>query len=158
MIFDENKNWIRYSFAQPQIWNEAFSFIKGLSLHSKEKKYTLIDNIMYATITQATTRSLNEAKLEVHGDFCDLHVVIGGIEHIAVSPIDLLETISVDGDMHNDTFFYMINRKEVSTFCLTPGNFLMLFPGEGHAPLVHIDNPNSIVKKVVVKIRQDALL
>ena len=73
--------------------------------------------------------------------------------HLYYEPIaDLTETIPYDGE--KDYGMYKFDPANATALKLEPGNFIMLFPGEGHMPCIAAGENPAKVKKLVVKIHK----
>lgn len=96
-----------------------------------------------------STRVLADAKMENHHKYVDIHYVIEGSERILVSDSKTLERLS-EFSVENDCELFGI-PDEVVQVDMSAGDFLVVYPGESHAPKIAIDNEPKKIIKVVVK-------
>lgn len=86
--------------------------------------------------------------VEAHLSDIDIHIVLEGEEQVGVADISALQVTerNEEGDLID---------QEISFPCLCklqPGNVLIVFPEDAHAPKLQCGQPSS-VKKAVVKVR-----
>ncbi len=99
---------------------------------------------------ECSTRLHEEAKLENHHKYIDIHYVITGAEKILVSTRNDLERISEFSEENDCELFAIPN--DVESVELKSGEFLVVYQGESHAPKVAISGERKIITKVVVKV------
>lgn len=148
MIVDNIKNIKLYSDIPPI----AADFI--VSLHDSNitlGKHILTDKI-YANIEEYSTKLLTDAKFESHDNYIDIQLLISGHEKIAIADREKL-TISEPYDKNRDITFYSESVKSYQNIILEGTNFVMIFPHEGHAPQISLNEEAQKVLKVVVKIK-----
>ena len=109
-------------------------------------KYQFDDEIFYI-IAEYKSKPFEEAKFEAHRKYIDLQYVVSGREAIGYRHISLLEEI-VPYNEEKDIILYAGDPDMIK---LEAGNFMLLFPEDGHKPGVSIVGSEA-VKKVVVKI------
>ena len=158
MIFDLTNNWMCYMFQHSELWVAAFKYLETLTPETPDGQYPILDDDVYALVGSGETRKLgNNTMLELHWKYCDLHVPLEGMEHVVTSPIDMLETVTSYEELE-DNAVYHLDDYERTDFCLTPGHFLFIQAGEGHAPRLHVRGKSRPIKKVVIKINHEKLL
>jgi YhcH/YjgK/YiaL family protein len=158
MIFDHTSNWMYYLFQHSELWVAAFKYVDTLTPDTPDGQYQIMGDDVYALVGSGETRMLDEnTMLELHWKYCDLHIPLAGMEHIVTSPIDTLETITSYAE-NEDNAVYHLNDYERSDFALTPGHFLLIMAGEGHAPRLHVRGKPRPIKKAVIKINHEKLL
>lgn len=156
MIFDRIENWRKYfSAGVAEKLQPAFDFINGLDITSEVKKYELSGDDMFCPVSEYVTLPEANAKVEYHGEYIDIQVLISGEEYIGWSALcETPETVAFDSGC--DVGFHAYEADKVSLLRLRPGYFAMLLPGEGHAPCIASGAP-APVKKAVIKIRKSLL-
>lgn len=131
---------------------KAFRFLRANSIANlPDGRHEIDGNAIFANISTATTRAPLDIQLENHHNYADLQMVIEGEEYVYVdysSELTLKEHYCVEKDIE----FYSADSKHTSPLLLTPGRFLLLWPGEAHAPCVSVDKPQT-VRRLVVKIQ-----
>lgn len=158
MIFDLTSNWLYYMFQHSELWVAAFRFVETLTPDTPDDRYKILGDDVYALVGSGTTSQLDKnTMLELHWKYCDLHIPIEGMEHVVTSPIDMLETVT-SYEEEEDNAVYHLDDFERTDFCLTPGHFLLIMAGEGHAPRLHVRGGPRPIKKAVIKINHEKLI
>lgn len=146
MIVDNLKNIDKYS----QIPKFVIDFIKNLSNDIKLGRYELEDN-SYVNVETYDTKSINNAKFEIHKKYVDIQILLSGKEKIYIEQADKL-SMPLEYNEQKDIRFYNDNVDNSDYITLNGSNFVMIYPHEAHAPQIAIDNIPKTVKKVVVKL------
>jgi biofilm protein TabA len=156
MIFDKLENWKNY-FNSENIakLQPAFELLNTLNADSVEQRYEIDGDNMFCMVASYQTKPNNEAQIEYHREYIDIQLLISGEEFLdwatpALTPV----TLPYDSD--NDVALHATNLNDNSRLRLRPGFFAILFPNEGHAPGIAVDNITQ-VKKAVVKIHRSLL-
>ena len=126
----------------------AYDFIVNKAEGAAVGKYDL-ENGVYVSVQEYTTKARSEAKYEAHKKFIDIQMILSGKELIAVSPIEKM-TISDEYNEEKD-FMLFHHNDECTDFVLEAGDFLILYPQDVHMPGVCV-NEKSPVRKIVVKV------
>ena len=93
--------------------------------------------------------STDESRLfERHRRYLDVFTLVRGRERVDLAPADKLELREQRGD-----YWGGVCETEQS-LTLTPGSFLVLFPGDAHRPGMAVEGPEPL-SRVVFKIRID---
>ncbi len=85
--------------------------------------------------------------LEVHRDYIDIQMLLEGEELIGLKHRDDIESYSVEYDPQRDVAFS--EEAPVEFVTLHPGDFVILWPEDGHAPAMG----EGTIKKFIAKIR-----
>ena len=157
MISDQCSNWKIYSAIAPGVFKTAFDFIKTLTPDMEDKRYEICGSDIYVMVQQYTTNLLSAGKIEAHRHYIDIQTVISGTEIIGVSPLAGLKEISAF-DNEKDIEFFEYSPPPASLIKLYPGEFMLLYAGEGHMPGIAVDDKPATVKKAVIKIRRELLI
>ncbi|MBQ9432279.1 MAG: YhcH/YjgK/YiaL family protein [Kiritimatiellae bacterium] len=148
MIVDTLENADRYLGIHP-LFKAAFDFLRGSDLAAlPDGSISLVEpKKLYANVNTYLTKPVEEGQMEAHRRYIDIQCVAAGEEQIGWVPLtDQPETGTFDTD--SDIGFY---DGETSLVAMRPGQFMILFPGEGHLPCRAIGMP-SHVKKIVIKV------
>ena len=105
----------------------------------------LEDDLLYVTRFDYETIPLEEAFFEAHKKYLDVHLMLQGTERVDISHPDVLTMFD-----HKDDFFAYRGEAE-QTLLLSPGSFLVVFPGDAHRIKVQVKGPEN-VSKVVFKL------
>lgn len=96
-----------------------------------------------------STRLWADANMENHHQYVDIHYVIEGSEKILISDSKTLKRLS-EFSQEKDCELFEIPHELVEV-TLKEGDFLVVYPGESHAPKIAVDNVPKMISKVVAK-------
>lgn len=148
MILDSLKNAEEYYSCHP-LFKEAFEYLKSIDFSTIEVgKVELKGKELFVMVSDSKMKAASDAKLEVHNQYIDIQMPISGPETFGWKSRSELTQESAPFNEEKDIQFF--GDKALSFFNLTPGNFAIFFPEDGHAPCIGED----VVKKVVVKIKR----
>lgn len=150
MIFDKIENLPFYA----SLFSGSEAVVRFLSEAMVKTpapgKYELDGQNVYVNIQEYAPKSFNPDKLEYHRKYIDIQLLLEGREELYYAPLDGLDTV-IEYNAEKDYGLNRIPTPEAGTkFELSRGNFVLLFPGEGHLPCV--GDPAEHVVKAVVKI------
>ena len=91
-----------------------------------------------------------DVKLEHHRKYIDIHYVIRGSENVLVNYSRTLERLSEYSEEKDFELFAVDGTERIVT--LREGDFLVLYPGESHAPKVAVDNQVAPIVKLIAKL------
>lgn len=154
MIIDKLKNFEHYNFGSA--WKLAFEFLSSLTPDSKEKRYDIQGDDIFAIVMSYTTCQPESAILESHRNYVDIQTVLVGGEGFECSFRDELIVDKPYNESIDAEFYKRINpaNTRVNVF---PGIFVMLYPHDAHMPALMINDKPELVKKVVIKIKAELL-
>lgn len=149
MILDSLQNCSLYYPLNPRL-EKAFGFIcstdwtKAPAGHQELDGKDIIVNVMDTAL-----KTPADAKLEIHNNYIDIQVLITGKEEtfgwserkdlkISLAPFDTAKDIQFFDD------------KPQVYYALHPGQFTILFPEDGHAPMIGKGD----IRKIIVKVRK----
>jgi len=151
MIYDRLENLSRYSslFAGA---DEVIRFLAEAAARTPAPgKYELDGRRLFVNVQEYAPKTFDPDRLEYHRDYIDIQLLLAGAESLYYAPLDGLETVA-GYDAEKDCGFDRLPSPEAGTrIPLVPGNFVLLFPGEGHLP--GVGDPAGRAVKAVVKIR-----
>jgi YhcH/YjgK/YiaL family protein len=131
-------------------WDNAFLFLKNNDLKALEiKRHDIDGNNLYATVSEYTTKNLEDAKFESHQKYIDIQYVVSGTEQISVAPQTSLKEVLTPYDPAKDIEFMSVEKQ--NDFVATPERFFIFFPSDLHRPGVKTGE-NSQVRKLVIKV------
>lgn len=106
----------------------------------------------YANVEAPTLRAREDAPLEAHRRYIDIHIPLAGSETIGWAPVDALTHIIAPGyDVERDFAFY--DDKAHTYIDVRPGECAVFFPEDAHAPNIGV--PGKTHRKICVKIAVD---
>lgn len=108
----------------------------------------LEEDLLYVTRFDYETLPLEETFFEAHKKYLDVHLLLQGEERVDIAHPATLTLFD-----HKDDFYAYRGEAE-QTLVLTPGSFLVVFPGDAHRIKVQVNGPSN-VSKVVFKLLVD---
>ena len=109
--------------------------------------YPIIGEDLYLTVSEGAMRTKEEAPLEAHDRYIYVQLPIQGTETYGWSPRSRCRTPRGAFDRQKDIVFFE-DRPE-SYVTLQPGDFVIFFPEDAHAPLIG----TGTIKKAILKMR-----
>lgn len=149
MIYDHISNIERYKTLSKDIY-EGLKFIKNAKTDLATGSYEINANAK-AGVSEYTTKVKNENGYETHDKYIDIQFLLSGSEQILCERRELLH-VKVPYNEEKDITFYHYNDIKSTDLRLGNGYFAILFPDDGHAPQVCVNQPEA-VKKIVVKVK-----
>ncbi len=148
MIYDTLNHLDRYQGLSPAI-DTAIRFLKSADLnHLPSGRVEISGDTVYANHFSYETAPFSSSSIfEAHQQYLDLHIVLSGQETVGLTPTDQL----LNPDIQTDQDAVLYTGVPHESLSLSPGQFLLLYPGEGHLPKLIHETPCH-VDKLVVKI------
>lgn len=129
--------------------SKLYAALVALKQFVAGKKYDE-NSITSFSKVECSTRLREDAQLENHHKYIDIHYVIAGTERILISNRNDLERLSGYSEGNDCELFTIPNDAE--SVELKEGDFLVVYPGENHAPKIAVNNEVTMICKVVVKL------
>ncbi|WP_029904746.1 YhcH/YjgK/YiaL family protein [Prevotella sp. 10(H)] len=147
MIIDNLKNAEAYYNLHP-LFKEAFEYLKsGDFIKAENGKIEFKGEDLFAIISDSDMKASTDAKIEVHNKYIDIQIPVSKPETYGwKSRTELNEEKDVFDNYKDIQFF---EDKATTEITAIPGNFVIFFPQDGHAPCIG----EGKIRKVVVKIR-----
>ncbi len=137
----------RYRALGPR-FARAFDFARATDFTAlADGTYPVGDDGVRALVQRYTTKPAHEGRWEAHRAHIDLQMVVQGEESVGVAPLARLVAEPYDAD--RDLLWLTGDGDRVT---LRPGEFVLLWPDDGHMPGIAIAEPAPVLK-VVFKIR-----
>ncbi len=151
MIYDYLANAEKYEGLGAGI-AAGFAVLENRDLAALEPgDYPIFGDDIILKIQSYNTKPAEQARMEAHRRYIDIQCIISGAEKIAVLPLDQVGE-ELEARPENDIWFYAGGVSDALP--LKPGQFMLLFPGEAHAPNIAVEGIIP-VKKALVKIALD---
>ena len=146
MVIDNLKNLRNYEALNP-LFGKAFDYIESTDLNALEPgKIVLIEDELFVNVCQWRPKTKEEAKLETHNEYIDIHVPISNAEVMGYTQrADLPEA---EYDAAIDMALY--DGLAADYITVKPGMFTLFFPEDGHAPGI---TPVGL-KKIIIKVKK----
>ncbi len=146
MIIDTLSNATLYSGLSSRI-QQAFAYLQQTDLENAETgKYEIDGTNVFALVQEYESKPMAEGKWEAHRRYIDVQYIVRGNEQIGYVHISHLTPGDYDADRD---FLPLTGEGEYLT--LFAGDFMLLFPDDGHMPGLVVGGSGP-VKKVVVKV------
>lgn len=147
MIIDNLSKLSEYETLNPH-FDKAIEFIKSLDMKNPEiGKFEIDGKNVFAIISESKLKTPEQAKLEVHNNYIDIQIPISQAEGFGWAGRSELKKEAAPFDSTKDIQFF--EDKPILNFDLQPGNFVIFFPQDGHAPCIG----DGTVIKIVIKIK-----
>ena len=150
MIYDKLENLPLYAESFPDA-GKVIEFLKGCAAKTPAPgKYEIDGKKLFVNVQQYSPKTFNPEKLEYHKKYIDIQLLFSGAEKLYYAPLDGRDTVT-PYDPEKDCGMDRLPDPEAGVeLPLVPGNFVLLYPDEGHLP--GVGDPASTVVKAVVKI------
>lgn len=104
------------------------------------------DNVFLMVVDQIAMKSKEEAFLEVHNKYIDIQMPLSGEETFGWNNRSDCSLVKTEFDADQDIMFFSdLPRNYIN---VQPGEFIVFFPQDAHAPLVG----NGTIKKCIIKV------
>lgn len=149
MVIDNIANCEKYYSLHPE-FKAVFEALKGYTPETPAVKNVINGDTAFINYSTYTNKPVGECKFESHKKYIDIQFVVKGREFIDVCDTKGL-TFTEDNLENGDIAFYE-DPECFSTADLSDGDFVILFPGEAHRPLVAPKDVPTVTSKAVAKI------
>lgn len=131
-------------------FKEVFDYIKSHDLQAMEpQRLELRGEELFINRIDAPSNPQDEQPIEAHESYIDIQVLLEGRERIGWLPRAKCLSPRAPYDESKDIIFY--HDQPTSYVDLLPGDFVILFPEDGHAPFIGDGSP---ISKLIVKVRR----
>ncbi len=145
MILDDIKQFGFYVQLNP-LFKKVADFLATTDLSTLEKGKHVIDGEnLYVNIVDCAPKTREEARLETHKQMIDIQIPISAPEEHGWSPLKALSPAAYD-EAH-DIRFHEGLAQDYFTIC--PGEFVIYFPADGHAPAI----TTTTIRKAIFKVK-----
>ena len=147
MILDSLKNKAQYAALHPR-FQQVFDFIDNNDVASLPcGRHDIDGDNIYVMVQEMDLRELSQARLELHRKYIDIQVLLSGPNEVFgwSEKKDCL-TPEADFDEAKDVQFFTDTPQ--CFYSVGEGQFTILFPEDGHAPMLGEGH----VKKCIFKI------
>lgn len=146
MILDTIDNLGKYISLNPN-FAKALEFLQNSNLAELPLgRNEICGELVYANVVELKAKSKEEAPIEIHRKYIDVHVPLSGDEVIGYTPLN--ELPYADFVEEDDAALYPASLLARDYFNVKIGEFAIFFPQDGHAPAI-TDKP---LKKIIIKV------
>lgn len=125
-----------------------FDYVKANDLLNTEMGTIELDgDELFVINTEIDGKKPEDARLEAHQVYIDIQLLLDGNEAIGWKALEDAEQVSVPYDEDKDLVFYADEADEIIN--LQPGQFMIFFPEDVHAPGI----ANGKIRKIIAKIK-----
>lgn len=117
-------------------------------------KHAIQGDDIFVMVGDHQLKRPEDAALEAHDKYIDLQVMISGTESFGWAQRAACTEPKGEFDAQSDIIFY--NDLPTSTVTVLPGEFVIFFPEDAHAPLIRPEGISGGSRKAIVKIKADA--
>ena len=149
MILDSLKNCALYENVNPRM-KKAFALIASTDWTKMEPGIHELDGKdIYVNVMERELKRKPDAKLEVHNEYIDIQVLVTGKEE-SFGWSERRELKKPLGEFSVENDIQLFDDVPQTYYTMRPGQFTVLFPEDGHAPMVG----EGTVRKIIVKVRR----
>jgi len=147
MIIDSLNNSAHTEKAHP-LFKKVFDYLKSIDFSLLEEGKMLIEgDDAFFMVSVIEGKEQENAVLETHHKYIDIQLPVSAPEIFGWKPLCDLTDLPAIYDAEKDISFFK-DSPEVY-FKIAPGNFVVFFPEDAHAPGIG----NGTIKKIVVKVK-----
>lgn len=148
MLLDRIENFGKYVSLNPN-FVKAMEFLQNCNLKELPLgRNEICGDLVYANVVEVKPKSKEEAPIEIHRKYIDVHVPLSGDEVIGYTPLAELpyaEFVETD-----DAALYPVSLSARDYFNVMRGEFAIFFPQDGHAPAITAIPLKKIILKVAI--------
>ena len=149
MILDSLKNSALYENVNPRM-KKAFELIASTDWTTMETGiHELAGKDIYVNVMERELKQKSDAKLEGHNEYIDIQVLVTGKEE-AFGWSERKDLRMPQGEFNAEKDIQFFDDVPQTYYTLRPGQFTVLFPEDGHAPMVG----EGTMRKIIVKVRK----
>lgn len=149
MILDSLKNRALYYSVSPRL-QKAFELFAATDWSAVEPgKHALDGDDIFVNLMEIDLKKKEDAKLEVHDEYIDIQVLVCGEEE-AFGWSERKELKQPLGAFDAEKDIQFFDDVPQTYYTLRPGQFTILMPEDGHAPMVGWGR----IRKAIVKVRK----
>ena len=146
MVLDTIENFGKYVSLNPHFAKVA-EFLQNSNLAELPLgRNEISGDYVFANVVEAKAKSKDNAQIEIHRKYIDVHIPLSGDEIIGYTP--LAELLCIEFNEADDVSLYEASLPARDYFNVKKGEFAIFFPQDGHAPAI-TDTP---LKKIIVKV------
>lgn len=146
MIVSNLENSERIESLHP-LFKQLFDYVKTHDLlHTECGRIELAGDDLFINNVNPTCVSASDQVLEVHRDYIDVHILLEGKERIGWKALEDVTDLKQAYQKEGDCALY--SDAPTSFVDLLPGQFLIVFPEDPHAPVIGEGKIRKLIGKV----------
>ncbi len=148
MILDSLQNAGIYESIHPH-FRQAFEFLRSTDLQQLPLGKIELDGInLFVNVVEINAQTTSEAKLETHQRYIDIQLPISSSETMGWIAGSELKLLAMEYNVEKDVAFF--GDKATNFFDVSPYEFVVFFPSDGHQPGIADRSHKKIIVKVLV--------
>ncbi|HOI27169.1 MAG TPA: YhcH/YjgK/YiaL family protein [Paludibacteraceae bacterium] len=145
MILDKLENIDTYSNLHP-LFKKVFEMIRKTDMSQLIPGHVdFSGETFYMNVDEVALRSEKEACLEVHNKYIDIQIPIKKSERMGYLSRKECGKIRTQNEERD---YILYDDAPSSYFKVSPGDFVIFFPQDAHAPIIGV----GMTKKIVIKV------
>lgn len=146
MIFDRAENLSRYMDRADA--RRIFEFVSSVNSKTPTGRHEIDGDRLFAFVSEYQTKTREEAVLEAHNQYLDLHFPVFGEEKQEFyDRSEMIESVPYNSECEAALYCFPERKNEL---ILRPGFFTLYFTDDAHAPQLAVEESET-VRKIVVK-------
>jgi len=131
---------------------KAFAFLRQKGLDKlKEGRHDIDGDNVYALVIKGAGLDRSRAKLEVHRNYIDIQYLISGCNDMGWKNYSTCRNSAGPYDPEKD--FELLDDSSTAWITVCPGDFVIFFPEDAHAPAAGDGEFHKVVVKVAVQAK-----
>ena len=146
MVIDTLENFGKYVSLNP-LFAAVAEYMKKNDIFAQENGVVNLDGKdLFVNFAVAKGKTIDDARIETHNRMIDIQIPLSCSETMGYTPRKNLPEAEYNEE--KDITFYTGRAEKYIT--INPGEFVIFFPEDGHAPCVS-ENPE--IKKAIFKVK-----
>ena len=130
-------------------FKQLFDYVKEHDLLRQETgRITLDGDNLFINNVNPQMVSADEQVLEVHQRYLDVHIPLDKAETIGIKPLENCTDLKSEFNSEDDYALY--SDKPTNYVTLQPGEFLIVYPHDAHAPIIGEGKIRKLIAKVLI--------
>ena len=152
MIISNLQNSSRVESLHP-LFKKLFDYVKTHDLlHTECGRIELDGDNLFINNSNPTCVTADKQVLEVHRDYIDIHILLEGQETVGWKALEDLTQETKAYEKEGDCALYA--DRPTTYVTLQPGQFLIVYPEDPHAPIIG----EGKIRKLIGKVKVDFTL
>lgn len=152
MIISNLQNSSRVESLHP-LFKKLFDYVKTHDLlHTECGRIELDGDNLFINNSNPTCVTSDQQVLEVHRDYIDVHILLEGQETVGWKALEDLTQETKAYEKEGDCALYA--DRPTTYVTLQPGQFLIVYPEDPHAPIIG----EGKIRKLIGKVKVDFTL
>lgn len=148
MIISNLQNSSRVESLHP-LFKKLFDYVKTHDLlHTECGRIELDGDNLFINNSNPTCATADQQVLEVHRDYIDVHILMEGQETVGWKALEDLTQETKAYEKEGDCALYA--DRPTTYVTLQPGQFLIVYPEDPHAPIIGEGKIRKLIGKVKV--------